>query len=460
MSANQAQRGLAAQAKSNALAVARRAAERNRRPDPVRSERRNQLIADLPDLQRARALQQILTGLSIENPYHRMHAAHATTTSIVDNRDCLNFSSYDYLGLNADPRPIAAACEALKTYGVSASASRMVAGERPVHRDLEAGLAEHYRAEAAQVFVSGHATNVTVIDALVGERDAVLHDSFIHNSISSGAKGSGAARRSFAHNDMDALEFLLEQTRPAFRNILVVIEGLYSMDGDVPDLPRLIELKDRYGVWLMVDEAHALGCVGKTGRGAFEHFGIDPSSVDVWMGTLSKTLASTGGYIAGSADLIDHLRNNASGFVYSVALPPVLAASAFAALEIMHSEPERVERLQANGRHFLGRAREMNLDTGLSAGVGVLPVIVGDSALATKLSERLFQRGINVAPVTFPGVPMQSARLRFFLSASHTPDQIDQALFAVHEELEKLRRSGFADRITTAMAALGVGQNA
>ena len=450
-------RGIERAGRASALALARRAAAQVRPPGSADRARRNQAIGDLPGFLRARALRQICQGLAIDDPYHRLHEGRASTRTVVDGKVCLNYSSYDYLGLNADARPVAAAQAALARYGVSASASRMVAGERAVHRSLEAALAANYQADAALAFVSGHATNVTVIGALMGEGDAIVHDSLVHNSVTVGARLSAAARRSFAHADMAALESLLVRIRPQFRNILVVVEGLYSMDGDLPDLPRLIELKRRFGTWLMVDEAHALGCVGPGGRGSFEHFGVDPGEVDIWMGTLSKTLAATGGYIAGSADLIEFLRYNADGFVFSVALPPALAASAECALELMRAEPERVERLRANGRHFLGQAKLLGLDTGLSSGFGVVPVVVGDSALATKLSERLHARGINVAPVTFPGVPMQSARLRFFLTAAHQPEQIDRALGTLREELDRLASDGFAERISRAMLSFAPG---
>jgi 7-keto-8-aminopelargonate synthetase-like enzyme len=197
----------------------------------------------------------------------------------------------------------------------------------------------------------------------------------------------------------------------------------------------------------MVDEAHALGCVGARGHGSFEHFGIDPSDVDIWMGTLSKTLSATGGYIAGSATLIEFLKNHADGFVFSVALPPALAAAAECALQILRAEPDRAARLHDNSRYFLDRARALGLDTGLGQGYAVAPVMIGDSAVATKLSERLLGCAINVAPVTFPGVPMQMARLRFFLSCDHTHDQIDAALVATRAELDKLRAEGFGAKL-------------
>ncbi|WP_010141176.1 aminotransferase class I/II-fold pyridoxal phosphate-dependent enzyme [Oceanicola sp. S124] len=401
-------------------------------------------LATHEGLRQMQLLEQAGTALGLASPYFRLHEGHARTRTRIAGQEVLNFASYDYLGLNADPRPRAAAHGALDHYGISASGSRMVSGTRPVHLALEEALARHYGCEAALSFVSGHATNVSLIATLMEESDLVLSDGYIHNSVSTGMALSPAARRSFPHNDLAALERILENARPLHRHVLIVVEGLYSMDGDLPDLPRLLALRDRYDAWLLIDEAHALGPVGRTGRGVFEHFGIAPSEVDIWMGTLSKSLASTGGYVAGSDELIRLLAARAPGHVFSVALPPCLAASALEALRLLGDEPGRAASLQANGAHFLRRAAELGLDCGAAIGAGVLPVMVGDSALASKLSERLLEAGINVAPVTFPGVPMGSARLRFFLSADHQPEEIDTALTATRAALDRLAAEGFS----------------
>ena len=385
--------------------------------------------------------------MGIENPFYRSHAGRASNKTVVGGAEVINFASYDYLGLNSDPRPVAAAHAALDHYGISPSASRLVAGERPVHAELEAALARHYRTAAAIAFVSGHATNVATIGELMGEGDLILHDAYIHNSVQVGARLSGAARRSFAHNDMAALDALLSEHRSRARNALIVVEGLYSMDGDTPPLAELVALKRKHGCWLMVDEAHALGCVGPTGRGSFEAAGIAPSEVDIWMGTLSKTLASTGGYICGSSALIDILKSNASGFVYSVGLAPALAAAATVALGIVESEPERVERLQANTALFLSLAAKAGLDTGVAGPFAVVPVMVGDSLLATKLSECILARGVNALPIIFPAVPMQSARLRFFISSMHDETDIRTAVEVTRQELARLRHEDFHNRL-------------
>ncbi len=361
-------------------------------------------------------------GLS--NPFFRVHEGVAGATTRIDGRTLINFSSYNYLGLNGHPRVNQAAKEALDRYGSSPGASRLVAGERPIQRELEAALAELYGVEDCIVFVSGHATNVTTIGYLFGAKDLVIHDSLIHNSVLEGIKLAGSARRSFPHNDLAALDALLTDLRPQFERVLIVVEGHYSMDGDIPDLPRLIDIKKRHKTFLMVDEAHALGVLGKTGRGSFEHWGIDPKDVDIWMGTLSKTLAGCGGYIAGERALVEHLKYAAPGFVYSVGMSPPLAAASLAALKIMLAEPERVARLQARAQFFMQLSRQHGLDTGLSQGFAIIPAIIGSSLKAVKVSNQLFERGINVQPIIYPAVEERAARLRFFVSSMHTEAQI------------------------------------
>jgi 8-amino-7-oxononanoate synthase len=392
--------------------------------------------------------------IGVTDPFFRCHEGHAAARTRIAGREVLNFASYDYCGLNADPRVGDAAKAAIDVFGTSPSGSRLVAGSRPIHDDLELALARHYGAQAALTFVSGHSTNVSTIGHLMGEGDLILFDSLCHNSIQVGMKLSGAARRAFPHNDMKALEALLAENRGRFRHTLIVTEGLFSMDGDVPPLAALVALKQRFGSWLMVDEAHALGCVGPGGLGSFALEGIDRGEVDIWMGTLSKTLAATGGFIAGSAALIDILRGHASGFVYSVALAPALAAAALCALELLGREPERAAKLQANSALFLDEARKAGLDTGTAGPYGILPVLVGDTLIATKLSERLLERGFNVMPVMFPAVPMRGARLRFFLSALHEAEEIREAVSQTAEELRDLKQSGFGAALPPSLIGL------
>ena len=402
--------------------------------------------ADLASLPIYREMLQIGAAwgaLGIANPYFHLLEGRASATAIVDQRPCINFASYDYLGLNSHPEVAAAAELAIREYGTSVSASRPTAGDRPLHRQLESELALHYRAEAALVFVSGHATNVSVIGDLLTPKDLILYDALSHNSIVVGARLASGARRVFPHNDLDALERILSQSRSAHERVLIVVEGLYSMDGDLPDLPRLVDLKERYNALLMVDEAHAIGTVGATGKGVFEHFDVDPAKVDIWMGTLSKTLAGCGGYIASSSIAIDILKYHASAFMFSVGMSPPVAAASLAALRLIPAAVEKVRRAQANAQFFLDKARGLKLNTGHATGRAVVPVIVGDSLRAAKLAERLLDRGVFTIPVTYPAVAMKSARLRFFITSEHQRDQLELAATATREELDKLEAEGF-----------------
>lgn len=366
--------------------------------------------------------------LGVHNPFFIAHDGVAGATTSIEGKEYINFSSYNYLGLSGHPLVNQAAKEAIDRYGTSASASRLVAGERPIQRELEEALATVYETEGCVVFVSGHATNVSTIGYLFGPKDLILHDSLIHNSVIEGIKLSGATRRSFPHNDLQALELILSEIRMQFERVLIVVEGHYSMDGDIPDLPTLIDIKYRYGCFLMVDEAHALGVLGKTGKGIHEHYGISGKDVDIWMGTLSKTLASCGGYICAQNALVEHLKYAAPGFVYSVGISPPLAASALMALKIMQNEPERVTRLQENGKQLLQLAQEHRINSGTSQGFSILPIITGSSLKAAQLSGILFEHAMNIQPIIYPAVEEKAARLRFFLSCLHTQEQMEKAI--------------------------------
>jgi 8-amino-7-oxononanoate synthase len=397
-------------------------------------------FADLPAHRAIVKHRELGRLFSIADPFYRCHDARMGAETSIEGRRYVNFASYDYLGLNQHPAVAEAARAAIGRFGTSVSASRIVAGERPFHRELETALAALYGVDAAVAFVSGHATNVSTIGTLMTADDLILYDELSHNSVITGAKLSRATAIGFRHNDTDALEALLREHRHLHKRALVAVEGLYSMDGDVADLPKLVALKEKYGAWLMVDEAHALGVLGAKGLGTAEHFGINPRKVDIWMGTLSKTLAACGGYIAGQQELIDVLKYQAPGLVYSVGLSPPLAAAASAALGVMRAEPERIGRVQANGRLFLSLAQAAGLDTATSEGHSIVSVIVGDLINAGKLSERLLARGLNVLPIIYPAVPLKAARFRFFITSEHTPAHIRMAVATIREELDGLAR--------------------
>jgi 8-amino-7-oxononanoate synthase len=390
-----------------------------------------------PGYQQLRIMTDGAARLGISSPFFKNHEGIAGGRTRIGGREFLNFSSYNYLGLSGHPVVSGAAKAAIDRYGTSVSASRAVSGERPLHRDLERAIAGAYGVDDAVVFVSGHATNVTTIGYLFGSRDLILHDELIHNSTLQGIQLAGARRLPFPHNDWAALDAMLSQQRREFERVLIVVEGIYSMDGDFPDLPQLVEIKRRHKVFLMVDEAHSFGVMGATGLGIREHFALSGGDVDIWMGTLSKTLAGCGGYIAGSTALVEHLKFLAPGFLYSVGMPPPVAASSLAALQLMREEPTRVATLQARGSQFLELARKAGIDTGTSAGISVIPAIVGSSLRAARLSQALFERGINAQPILYPAVPEKLARLRFFMCSEHSKTDIQDAVSAVAAELER-----------------------
>jgi 8-amino-7-oxononanoate synthase len=357
-----------------------------------------------------------------------------------NGHDLINYSGYNYLGLSGHPEVSAAAKNAIDKYGTSASASRIVSGQIDLHAELEKRIANFLGTDDALVFISGYLTNVSVISKLVARPDAVIYDSGAHNSIVTGARLSGAKTMTFANGDWDELSVLLEKRGAGFRRSLLVSEGIYSMDGNKLDLPRALEIKNRHNLLLMVDEAHSLGIVGASGRGVCEEYNLPPSSIDVHMGTLSKTLASSGGYIAGDRGLIEYLRYSCPGFIFSVGLAPADAAAALAALEILEREPERPAQLRARSRTFRRLAREWGLVVGGSEESPVVSLVVGDEETAFRLSLQLLQHGIHVQPIVRPAVTRRSARLRFFITLDHTEEQFRVTIPAVARELEQLRK--------------------
>lgn len=397
--------------------------------------------------------QLLADTVGLANPFFKEHQARLGATTMIEGKEHISFGSYDYLGLNQAAEVGAAAKAAIDHYGTSVSASRVVAGERPLHRELEMALARFYGTEDAIVFVSGHATNVSTISTLMGPGDLIIYDELMHNSAIVGAKLSGAATKSFAHNNLDMLTRQLTDLRDQYANVMIVVEGLYSMDGDIPDLPLLVEIKNRFGAWLMVDEAHSLGVLGAKGHGIAEHYAVPSTDIDIWMGTLSKTLGSCGGYVCGSKELVQILKFKAPGFVYSVGMPAPATAAALAALQLLQKQPERVARLKANGHLFLEEAASAGLNTGTSIGYAVVPIVIGDGIKAVKMTERLLARGIDALPIVYPAVPMKLARLRFFITSEHTPEQLRTAVRITKEELKIVSSFGGVFRSTPKTAA-------
>jgi 8-amino-7-oxononanoate synthase len=431
--------GLSAAAKARLIEKVAAAASRRR---PGRYERDgggSRLdVTQLDGFREIRMIREAAQFLGIADPFFRVHEGIAEAETIIGNRAYTNFASYNYLGLNGHPEIIEAAKAAIDRYGTSVSASRPVSGERPVHRELEQALAQLHGTEDSVALVGGHSTNVTVIGHVLGRNDVIVHDALIHNSIVQGAMLSGAHRVPFRHLDYEHADRLLGEARPRNGRRLLVVEGHYSMDGDVPDLPAFVETARRHRAWLMVDDAHALGVLGPRGFGSADRFGIDPDAVDIWMGTLSKSLVSCGGYIAGKHELIDYLKLAAPGFVYSVGMAPPAAAAALAALRLLQREPERVRRLNDLAALFLRLVRAGGLDAGGSTGAAIVPVITGSSIRAGRLAQAMFERGVNVQPILYPAVPERAARLRFFLTAAHSEAQIRETARILVEESKRV----------------------
>lgn len=379
--------------------------------------------------------------LGLRNPYFNVQERVCNDTTTIGGRELINYSSYNYVGMSGDPTVSQAAKDAIDRYGTSVSASRIASGEKPIHQELERAVADFVGVEDSIVYIGGHATNVSTIGHLFGKNDLIVHDSLSHNSIIQGCILSGATALAFPHNDCAALENILRDRRHRYNRVLIVIEGVYSTDGDIPDLPQFIDVKKRYKTFLMVDEAHSIGVLGEHGRGIGELFGVNPADVDLWMGTFSKSFASCGGYIAGSKALVEYLKYTAPGFVYSVGMSPANAAAALASLQVLQAEPQRVARLQQRAKLFLDLARQRGLNTGMSHGSPVIPIIVGDTFKCIQLSQALFDRGINVQPLGAPSVPEGTARLRFFVTSTHTEEQIRSTVDILVQEWAKLEGS-------------------
>jgi 8-amino-7-oxononanoate synthase len=391
-----------------------------------------------PGYQRYKLIKDGAQKIGVASPFFQEFDSVSSATIEIQGKTLINFSGYNYLGLSGHPEINRAASAAIEQYGTSVSASRIVSGERAIHRELETKLAQIYGVDDSVVMVSGHATTVSTIGYLFGPRDLILHDALIHNCAVEGAKLSGAKRLSFPHNDWQALDQILSRCRSEYERVCIVIEGLYSMDGDFPDAPKFIEIKKKYGAFLMIDEAHSLGVLGQSGLGIKEHFGINPRDVDIWMGTLSKALASCGGYIAGEQALIDNLKFAAPGFVYSVGIAPSLAAAALSAIALLIKEPDRVKKLQARGNYFVEQTRKHGINTGLSSGFSIIPAITGSSLRAARLSHAMKNHGINVQPILYPAVSEKAARLRFFMCCDHSEEQIDKAVSALALEWRRI----------------------
>lgn len=389
------------------------------------------------------AFQQRLAAaaaLGLANPFFRVKERVRKATATIAGREVISYTSFDYLGMAGDPRVIAAAKQAIDELGMSASASRLVGGNHRIVQELDEELARFLGTEAALAFPSGYGTNASVLGHLFGADDLILYDELAHNSIVQGSLLSKAQRRPFPHNDFEFLDKLLADIRGNHRRVVVALEGAYSMDGDYPNLPQFVEVKRRHGALLYVDEAHSLGVMGRTGRGICEHYGVDPADGDIWMGTISKALGSCGGYIAGPALLVQYLKYTTPSFVFATGISPAAAAAALTSLRVLQQEPDRVERLRDRSHLLLKLAGDCDLNTGHSGDTPVIPIILGDSARCVQLGFAMLQRGIDVQPILYPAVPESLSRLRFFVTAEHTEEQICHTMKVLAECLAAPRQ--------------------
>ena len=344
---------------------------------------------------------------------------------VVSGRTMLMLASYGYLGLLGHPRINEAASAAIEKYGSGTHGVRVLAGTLDIHLELERTIADFKNTEEAVTFSSGYVTNLAAISTIVGRRDIVLCDKYNHASIVDGCLLSGAELKRFRHNDMDHLEDLLKRYSDHSTK-LVIADAVFSMDGDIINLPEVVELCRKYGAWLMMDEAHSVGVLGKTGRGVEEHFGMQ-DCVDIKMGTLSKSIPSIGGYIAGSTGLVNLLKHAARGFVFSAAIPPAQAAAAKAAFEVIMDEPDRIERVQQNARIFIDSLQGLGFDT-MNSETAIVPVLCGTDEKAYELVRLCQSQDIFVLPVVSPAVPEGLSRLRATVTAGHSRTQIEYAL--------------------------------
>ncbi len=342
---------------------------------------------------------------------------------VMDDKPLVTLSTNNYLGLTTHPRLKAAARAAIDEYGVGAGSVRTIAGTMSLHEQLEVRLAAFKHAPAALTYQSGYATNLGLLSALLTDRDVVVSDELNHASIIDGLRLSPARRLIYAHCDVDALEARLREGRELNpRLLLVITDGVFSMDGDIAPLPGIVALAEQYGAAVMVDDAHSSGVLGRNGRGTVDHFDLH-GRVHLQVGTLSKAIGAVGGYVAGSVAVRNLMIQRSRAYLFTTALPPSVAATCLAALDVLEDEPQLLERLWENTRFFQSGLRDLGFDTGRTA-TPITPVMVGDEGLAATLSARLFDAGVFVQPIIFPMVARGNARLRAIVTAGHTRDDL------------------------------------
>jgi glycine C-acetyltransferase len=395
-------------------------------------------VADDSVTRRIRAMNERVNMLKEQGLYFYNQAIQEIRGGakvLVRGREMGMYASYSYLGLIGHPRINEAAKRAIDRFGTGTNGVRSLAGTLAIHDELEETIAHFKNAEAAITFSSGYATNLTVVSTLMGRGDYVFSDKLNHASIVDGCLMSGAEFRRFRHNDMAHLEGLLKNA-PADVAKLVIADSVFSMDGDIIDLPTVVELCKKYNAWLMIDEAHSLGVLGKTGRGIEEYFGME-DVIDIKMGTLSKTIPSVGGYVAAKKEIITYLRHASRAYIFSAALPPAQAAAANEAFKVILDEPWRIEKLNHNTNIFINGLKSAGFDTMLTQ-TAIVPVLCGSDERAFAMTRECQMNDVFVLPVVSPAVPEGLSRLRATVTAAHEPEDIEQAIEVIARAGKKL----------------------
>ena len=375
-------------------------------------------------------LEAEIDDLKAKGLYRRLRVVQSEQKSrcVIDGREVITLSSNNYLGLTTHPRLRQAALDAVGRFGVGSGAVRTIAGTMSLHEELEARLAEFKHVEAVLTFQSGFTANTGTIPILAPEGSTIVSDALNHASIIDGIRLTKAERRVFPHADMDALRDTLRKVREtdAKRTVVVITDGVFSMDGDIARLPEIVDAAEEFEAVVFVDDAHASGVLGRHGRGSVDHFDLN-GRVHVQVGTLSKAIGVLGGYVAGPASLRTVLEHRARPFLFSTSHPPAVAAACLAAIDVLESEPELIERLWDNARHFKAGLEALGFDTGQSE-TPITPVIVGAGALAHRFSDRLFDEGVFAMGIGFPTVPEDKSRVRTIVTAEHSRDELDTCL--------------------------------
>jgi len=363
-----------------------------------------------------------------EGTYQRLRILESASAaeSRFDGKEVINLASNNYLGLTTHPKLLEAAIAAVKRYGAGSGAVRTISGTMSLHLELEERIAAFKNVEACVVFQSGFAANAGTVSAILGPDDHIVSDELNHASIVDGCRLSRAKIHVFPHKDVAAAESVLASLAGAGGRKLLISDGVFSMDGDIGPLPGLVAAAEKHGAIMMVDDAHASGVLGRNGRGTIDHFGLH-GRVDIQVGTLSKAIGVLGGYVCGSRDLIEFLYHRARPFLFSTSHPPAVAAACLAAFDVLEQEPERIEALWANARYFKQGLASAGFNTGISE-TPITPVIVGEAALAHRLSRELFEEGVLATGIGFPTVAKGKARVRTIVASTHTRADLDRAL--------------------------------